>query len=1155
MRQELQQTVSDIDSIKRQIGKPFSKAAELEAARKSLAEVEKSLKESEKPKAEDVTTDRNSLTLAIRESLMTDRYSTLFDESKHPRDHGKFTAKGVQGMQMGLFDQDASGQKSLFNVMPQPKKGRKKPAAVSNVDEVTASVSGKLKELLKSKETVSPADKFNVVQDDSLPGQRSLFSRARAGDRYALRQLAAIFVEHYDMPGQKDLLTGETRRSAKTQGKLRWVTIGGHSDGDKQHAGGQAVLIDGDGNIVGGNVPKNWQGKPVQTAHKTEEAKDTRTPAERAGSAENRKWAENYYGNTVGASVLEDFKNGNVRTIDADAAAQRAKDRQNAKAEQSAGVNLSVKQLSNNRWYAMAELPNGQQVTRSDTDKDKAIALATKDIEAAGHSVTANEHGSPRSLTETMQKGEAQKPSSSTDGAPDVGFQDPGFETSPALSGREAQIEQETQREARENWPQIRARYLKRNGTFDENGKLTSVQLNTDDWRDLFPVYNGLNANLVHEASSYLNKRMLDEAIKTMKGVGNNTVLVLAGGGGSGKGTATKGVINMHEYPIVVDQVSDSVQKAYGKILNPAKDNGYSREVVFVDRHPESAWKEGVVTRALNSRKRGAPARTVPLHVAVKANIEARNATLKMLRDDPDLPISVIDNNNGPGMAIHLKDREEAIAFLAGQDHDYETLRGKLHAHTSRVHQYGQIPDDIAASLLGGSENADPHGRVQSGSTDRGDRGVAATERQAAGSAAGIEGKGAAHAASGERTAGAGESLQRGIPKPGAAGLMKASQLKRDPHKFQYKLNVNQDGVTSQFKDVKFNPALAGRLSVWQDPQSGETYVVNGHHRHELAERSGYDDDLTVFHLEAKNEKEARALGALANIAGGQGTAIDAAKFLRDTNSTTDQLQEHGVSLTKGLTQDALTLAKLSPRIFDKVATGTYRQGRALAIGQHLADFGDQEQLDRMIDQREQSQSRDIPDHVVGEMARQMALSNRIKAGPQQPGLFGDEPEERNTLVERAQVTSAIRRSITSRLNKFRAVSNEKAAETLSSHNQIDAGANRQQAKTLAGTLDDFDRESVYRGPVGNIINRAAEELANDPRREREIVSKAQEEVFAHLGTVSAADGRGQGETLSAGGEDDRPHRPLPGQRDLLARRFSTGRDAVAAHLISGLRR
>src|SRR5581483_7513329 len=114
--------------------------------------------------------------------------------------------------------------------------------------------------------------------------------------------------------------------------------------------------------------------------------------------------------------------------------------------------------------------------------------------------------------------------------------------------------------------------------------------------------------------------------------------------------------------------------------------------------------------------------------------------------------------------------------------------------------------------------------------------------------------------------------------KPGEVGSMKLSDLKLAPNKFQYKLGTDAEGVSTLLKDQdKFNPDLAGVISVWRDPSDGQMYVVNGHHRFELAKRTG-QGEIATRHINAESAEEARSTGALQNIAEGRGTPVDAAK-------------------------------------------------------------------------------------------------------------------------------------------------------------------------------------------------------------------------------------------------------------------------------------
>jgi len=268
----------------------------------------------------------------------------------------------------------------------------------------------------------------------------------------------------------------------------------------------------------------------------------------------------------------------------------------------------------------------------------------------------------------------------------------------PSGSASKVSVEESTLAAAKQQTSSLQAKYLKKEGTFS-NGKLTSVNLNTDEWRDLFPEYKGTNAAVVQEASSFLNKSMYQRSLKELKGSGNNTVVILAGGGGSGKGTATQQHLDLEKYPIKLDQVSGSYDKTIAQ-LKQAKDAGFKVEYNFIDRDPKDAW-DGVTGRAVNLRKKGQLARTVPLEIALKANLEARDVAIKILERNPEIPVKIINNNNGFGLSSLITDRKEALSYLRAQKHDYDSLYTELKAKTKSQYKSGKIPTDIAIGLLG----------------------------------------------------------------------------------------------------------------------------------------------------------------------------------------------------------------------------------------------------------------------------------------------------------------------------------------------------------------------------------------------------------------------------------------------------------------------
>lgn len=368
-------------------------------------------------------------------------------------------------------------------------------------------------------------------------------------------------------------------------------------------------------------------------------------------------------------------------------------------------------------------------------------------------------------------------------------------------------------------------------------------------------------------------------------------------------------------------------------------------------------------------------------------------------------------------------------------------------------------------------------------------------------------------------------------------GLLKVGDMHVDPQKFQYKMNTdNPAGVTNQFSDVEYNPELAGTIHVWHDPQEDKTYVVNGHHRHELAKRSGFNGHVQVQYLDAKNALEARAKGAIINIAGGNGTAIDAAKFMRDTGATLDMLHRHGVSVKGAIARDANDLKDLSDGLFSKVTQGIYPTGRALSIARHVKNHDDQNALARRIEKWEDEKGRNVSDSTVEEMAAAAAAAPRVK-NDDGPKLFKDAaPEDRPVDVERGDLVASVKRELAGKLNAFKAVSTNKKADILAEHNKIDASSNKTQADQLERLLHDFNREVHYKGDLSDLVNKAALEYANEPKRRKQILDSLRDNILEMLKTVPQNESGRTGEADQIGDDGVQRYKPAPGQKGFFSR-------------------
>ena len=372
-----------------------------------------------------------------------------------------------------------------------------------------------------------------------------------------------------------------------------------------------------------------------------------------------------------------------------------------------------------------------------------------------------------------------------------------------------------------------------------------------------------------------------------------------------------------------------------------------------------------------------------------------------------------------------------------------------------------------------------------------------------------------------------------------------------DPERFQFKLNVNSEGVTDELKSVrKWNPDFAGVLSVWQDPDNGKTMVVNGHHRYELANRLGVSD-LAIRYLDAATAKEAMGKGALINIAEGRGTAVDAANYMRNVGATLEDLEGEGVSLKGKVSADASVLIGLSDRSFSRVVRETLSVEKAVAVAKHLKSHELQDQLFRLLDAREEA-GKDLSLRVISEMAREMAETPTTTKTERT--LFGDIESEESLFVPRNELKSHIRSGLSREVRDFMAVASKRRAGAVSgAGNVLNVEENKRIADESEQVLRTYDKLVNRKGPIADAINAGAAEYAKakkkgkrDDIRKRtlETVRQAvlEESGFSHTGgSITMGQRRGSNAARRA----TRGNRSATGN----TRRSNPQQDGLAASL------
>lgn len=325
-----------------------------------------------------------------------------------------------------------------------------------------------------------------------------------------------------------------------------------------------------------------------------------------------------------------------------------------------------------------------------------------------------------------------------------------------------------------------------------------------------------------------------------------------------------------------------------------------------------------------------------------------------------------------------------------------------------------------------------------------------------------------------------GRLLVKAETQSGVATL-RTTAIQADPERFQYKMNTSGPiGVTDQFKETKtWNRELAGVVQVWKDPENGRTYVVNGHHRFELAQRLGVKK-LNVQYIQAKDAAEARSKGALTNIAEGRGTSIDAARYFRDQKGVTDwegELQKRGISLSERTAREGLALKNLAPKIWRDVVDEMTPVSRAVAIGQSKLREEDQLKLYRRASDGNWTAGK------TAEFGTELRRSPLVKTG--ESSLFGDD-EFVNTAEHRAALADKLKSSLKSGKKLFGTVARGRNAGKLeSAGNRIDRESSAAIAAANDRALMSFEIERKYDSRVSRLMDRYATQIAQGDKVDR----------------------------------------------------------------------
>lgn len=227
-----------------------------------------------------------------------------------------------------------------------------------------------------------------------------------------------------------------------------------------------------------------------------------------------------------------------------------------------------------------------------------------------------------------------------------------------------------------------------------------------------------------------------------------------------------------------------------------------------------------------------------------------------------------------------------------------------------------------------------------------------------------------------------------------------ARDVNVDAKRFQFKEGGDEYGVTERLQGVtEWDPIKAGTVIFWED-SAGKMFVADGHQRVGLARRiqaQKPDQDIDIIGYKLRetdgvSAEKARVIAAMANIAQGTGTVIDAAKVLRLEPGRISELPPQSV-----LVRQARDLVNLSNQAFGAIVNEVIPANYGAIVGRLIDDPDLQDAAIAVLAKAD-------PSNVFQAEAIVRQVKEMDTVQEEQVSLFGEEMITQSLFMERAKV-------------------------------------------------------------------------------------------------------------------------------------------------------
>lgn len=260
----------------------------------------------------------------------------------------------------------------------------------------------------------------------------------------------------------------------------------------------------------------------------------------------------------------------------------------------------------------------------------------------------------------------------------------------------------------------------------DEYIKAFENEVSPDLALTQFEGYEGHNAGELSRASGTMKSLVYDDLLKTQQGIKNNTVLITAGGSGSGKTTAVQAGGDeplKEKYPIIVDTTFSNNSAI--KDIQKALDNDYKVHITYTFRDPAEAWVDGALKRV------GEEGRVVSEGYFLRSHLDANRNIIKAynkFKDTENVQFDFYRNVSGKGISEvsfdniskHLYNRDTlATAIEEATDKAYEQKQITKQQYKSLTEDRSELESGVSTGVQKGNEQKVPQeARESRGTTE-----------------------------------------------------------------------------------------------------------------------------------------------------------------------------------------------------------------------------------------------------------------------------------------------------------------------------------------------------------------------------------------------------------------------------------------------------